>query len=147
MTQAPRIKKAIFMNTTRVPPIYFPTNNWVREIGFDSNKSILPFSSIIGIKLADEKMASNKHRLERGDVIINCIFDITCSSIILLSEGFILDKIEAVSTKLKITASPIKKIIDIAAKNIKTFRAKASLSVYHDMIKILFNYLSCFRLR
>jgi hypothetical protein len=138
--QAPKIKNAMFIKTTSVPPKYLPSNNCVRDTGFDNNKSMLPFSNIIGIKLADENIASSRHKFDNGAVIINCIFVIICSRIISLPDGPMLDKIDSVFTKLKTTASPIKKITDIAAKKIKTFRAKASRKVYQVIVTMFFIY-------
>ena len=135
---APRMRNAILINTTSVPPKYLPSNSCVREIGLESNKSMLPLSSIIGIKLAEENIARSKHRFDSGAVIANCICVITCSRTTLSPDGFMPDKMESVLTRLKTTASPIKKITEIAAKNIKTFRANASRKVYHDIIKIFF---------
>jgi hypothetical protein len=124
--------------TTSVPPKYFPYKSCVLEIGFDRSKSILPFSSITGIKLDEENIASRRHKFDSGAVIANCILVIISARTILLSEGFIPEMIESVFNKLKTIANPIIKISEMAAKKIKTFRAKASLKVYQEIIKIFF---------
>ncbi len=80
--QAPIIRNAMFIKTTSIPPKYLPSNSCVREIGFERSKSILPFSSIIGTKLAEENIASSRHKFDRGAVIINCICVITSSKTI-----------------------------------------------------------------
>jgi hypothetical protein len=68
---APTIRNVMFNNTTSVPPKYFPNSNCDRDTGLDSSKSMFPFSSIMGTKLAEAKMANNRHRLESGAVITN----------------------------------------------------------------------------
>jgi len=92
----------------------------------------------MGIKLAEENIASSRHKFDSGAVIANCICVMTCSNTILSLDGFMLDKIEPVLTSPKTTASPIKKITEIAAKKMNTFLAKASLKVYMEMIKTFF---------
>lgn len=136
----------MFIKTTSIPPKYLPSNSCVLEIGFERSKSILPFSSISGTKLEEAKIASSRHRFDKGAVIINCIFVITSASIKPSPDGFIFDKIESAFTKLETTASPIKKIIEMAAKKIKTLRAKASLRVYHEITNIFFTSCSSFLL-
>jgi hypothetical protein len=138
------MRKTIFIKTTSVPPKNLPIKSWVREIGFDKSKSILPFSSIMGIKLDEENIASNKHKFANGAVIINWIFATTSSRKTLFPEGFIPEIIDSVSIKLKIIASPTMKISEMTAKKINTLRAKASLNVYEHIIIILFIFCYTF---
>lgn len=147
ITQVPRIRKAIFIKTTRIPPKYFPSSNCVLESGLERSKSIFPFSSISGTKLDAANMASNRHKFDNGAVIINCIFEIISASAKLSPAGLRLDKIESVFIKLNTTVSPSRKRAEMIVKKINTFRANASRKVYHDMIKIFFTALYSFLLR
>jgi len=81
LNQTPMINRAIFINTTKVPPKYFPHNNCVRETGLESSKSMLPFSSIMGIKLELAKIARSSPSDARGVIIAISSLD-TISAII-----------------------------------------------------------------
>ena len=128
-----------------MPPKYFPSKSCVLDIGFERSKSIFPFSNIRGIKLEEANIASSRHKFDKGAVIANCICVITSANTNLLFDGFMLDNIESASTRLNTTARPIKNMSEITVKKIKTFLAKASLNVYHEMMikffTILFSFL------
>lgn len=144
MNQIPKIKKAILIKTTRIPPKYFPHSSCAREIGFDNNKSMFPFSSITGTKLALEKIARSRPKLaiELIITISNIVTIPPMPSVpsLLSREKFpILPRMEDVFVRIVISASTIITIAEIPRKNKKTFLAIASLKVDNVIIQMFFN--------
>ena len=111
LNHTPIINRAILINTTRVPPKYFPHNSCVRETGLESNRSIFPFSSIIGIKLELAKIARSRPNEASGVIIAISNFDTISASIgaaflpakpFTIESRFVTPRITAVKTTTRI---------------------------------------------
>jgi hypothetical protein len=134
ISHTPRIKKAIFRNTTRMPPKNFPRSSCSREMGFDKSKSIFPFSSIIGIKLALENIESNRQIRVMGETnIISSEFTAVNTSDCIPGAN-----IFSIPVRYRIRPTNIIVSIEITKKKIKTFLAKASRREYQVTVIIFF---------